>query len=65
LRLKLTLKNALPEDIATSAGISFSINHMAAVVIPALLGMVWIIHSSWFLYIALRFHQQKTEKSSV
>ncbi len=36
-------KIASPEDIASSAGVSFTINHMAAVVVPAVLGMVWIV----------------------
>jgi MFS family permease len=35
-------KIADPEDIASTAGISFTINHIAAVVIPALLGLVWL-----------------------
>ncbi|WP_239059082.1 MFS transporter [Colwellia sp. Arc7-D] len=48
-------KIALPEDIASSAGVSFSINHIAAVVIPALLGMVWIVNSSWVFYIGAGF----------
>lgn len=48
-------KIALPEDIAASAGVSFSINHIAAVVIPALLGMVWIINASWVFYVGAGF----------
>lgn len=48
-------KIAKPEDIASSAGVSFSINHIAAVVIPALLGIVWIINSSWVFYIGAAF----------
>ena len=48
-------KIAKPEDIAASAGVSFSINHIAAVVIPALLGMLWIIHPSWVFYIGAGF----------
>ena len=48
-------KIALPEDIAASAGVSFSINHIAAVVIPALLGMVWIVNTSWVFYIGASF----------
>jgi len=36
-------KIASPEDIASSAGVSFTINHIAAVVVPAALGLVWII----------------------
>lgn len=43
-------KIASPEDIASSAGVSFTINHIAAVVIPAALGLVWIVsHSAVFL----------------
>lgn len=48
-------KIAKPEDIASTAGVSFSINHIAAVVIPALLGMLWIIESSWVFYIGAGF----------
>ena len=48
-------KRSLPQDIASSAGVSFSINHIAAVVIPALLGMLWIINSSWVFYIGAGF----------
>jgi len=48
-------KIASPEDIASTAGVSFSINHIAAVVIPALLGMLWIINSSWVFYIGAGF----------
>lgn len=35
-------KIAAPEDIASTAGVSFSINHIAAVVIPALFGVIWL-----------------------
>jgi hypothetical protein len=35
-------KIADPADFASSAGVSFTINHIAAVVIPALLGLVWV-----------------------
>jgi predicted MFS family arabinose efflux permease len=48
-------KIAQPEDIASTAGVSFSINHIAAVVIPALLGMLWIIESAWVFYIGAGF----------
>ncbi len=48
-------KIALPNDIAASAGVSFSINHIAAVVIPALLGMVWMVNASWVFYIGASF----------
>ncbi len=35
-------KIADPADIASSAGVSFTINHIAAVVLPALLGVLWL-----------------------
>ncbi|WP_028024922.1 MFS transporter [Enterovibrio calviensis] len=35
-------KIADPQDIASTAGVSFTINHIAAVVIPAALGLVWL-----------------------
>jgi predicted MFS family arabinose efflux permease len=35
-------KIADPADIASTAGVSFSINHIAAVVLPIALGLVWI-----------------------
>ena len=43
-------KIADPADIAATSSISFTINHIAAVVLPALLGLVWVInHSTVFL----------------
>jgi hypothetical protein len=48
-------KIALPEDIASSAGVSFSINHIAAVFIPAILGMVWILNNALVFYIGAGF----------
>ncbi|GDY27977.1 MULTISPECIES: MFS transporter [unclassified Agarivorans] len=44
-------KIADPADIASSAGVSFTINHIAAVILPALLGFVWLYSPSlvfWF-----------------
>lgn len=39
-----------PADIAATAGISFTINHIAAVVLPAALGFIWIVnHSAVFV----------------
>jgi len=35
-------KIADPADIASSSGVSFTINHIAAVVIPAAFGMIWL-----------------------
>jgi hypothetical protein len=43
-------KIADPADIASTSSISFTINHIAAVVLPALLGLVWMInHSAVFI----------------
>ncbi len=43
-------KIADPADIAATSSISFTINHIAAVVLPAILGLVWVInHSAVFL----------------
>ena len=43
-------KIADPADIASTSSISFTINHIAAVILPALLGFIWIInHSAVFL----------------
>jgi len=36
-------KIADPADIAASAGVSFTINHIAAVVIPAAFGLLWLL----------------------
>lgn len=35
-------KIADPEDIASTAGVSFTINHIAAVCIPVLFGLIWL-----------------------
>ncbi|MAG75973.1 MAG: MFS transporter [Colwelliaceae bacterium] len=48
-------KIAEPKDIAASAGVSFSINHIAAVVIPALLGVVWLTNPSWVFFVGAGF----------
>jgi len=48
-------KIALPEDMAASAGVSFSINHIAAVGIPALLGILWLVQPDWVFYIGAGF----------
>ena len=43
-------KIADPADIAATSSVSFTINHIAAVVLPALLGLLWVIdHSAVFL----------------
>ncbi|MBE0364478.1 hypothetical protein PULV_a2822 [Pseudoalteromonas ulvae UL12] len=43
-------KIADPKDIASSAGVSFTINHIAAVIIPAVFGMIWLINASLVFY---------------
>jgi len=48
-------KIADPKDMASSAGVSFTINHIAAVIIPAALGMVWIWSHSLVFYIGACF----------
>jgi protein-S-isoprenylcysteine O-methyltransferase Ste14 len=40
-------KIADPADIAPTAGVAFTINHIAAVVIPVLFGLMWLQHPSW------------------
>lgn len=35
-------KIADPKDIATASAVSFTINHIAAVILPVLLGLVWL-----------------------
>ena len=43
IALKSYLKKiADPADIAATSGVSFSINHIAAVILPFVLGLVWI-----------------------
>ena len=48
-------KIADPRDMASSAGVSFTINHIAAVVVPGLLGMVWMYSSSMVFYFGAGF----------
>jgi hypothetical protein len=48
-------KIADPEDIASSAGVSFTINHIAAVVIPAAFGLVWLYDTSLVFYTGAGF----------
>lgn len=44
-------KVADPADMASSAGVSFTINHIAAVVLPAALGLLWVVEPAWVFYI--------------
>ena len=43
-------KIARPDDIAATAGVSFTINHIAAVVIPASFGIVWLYDHALVFY---------------
>ncbi|MET1255364.1 MFS transporter [Aliikangiella maris] len=44
-------KIAAPEDIASSSGVSFTINHIAAVVIPAAFGLIWLANPAMVFYL--------------
>lgn len=48
-------KIADKQDIAATASVSFTINHIAAVVIPVLLGMLWIYSSTLVFLIGAGF----------
>ena len=48
-------KIADPADLASSAGVSFTINHIAAVIIPAALGLVWVVSNSAVFLIGTGF----------
>ncbi|SFC00785.1 MFS transporter [Pseudoalteromonas denitrificans] len=48
-------KIADPKDIASSAGVSFTINHIAAVVIPASFGLIWLYDKSYVFYAGTGF----------
>ena len=48
-------KIADPSDLASSAGVSFTINHIAAVIIPAALGLVWVVSNSAVFLIGTGF----------
>ena len=48
-------KIADPKDMASSAGVSFTINHIAAVLIPAALGYVWIQSNALVFFIGAGF----------
>ncbi len=44
-------KIADPADMASTAGVAFTINHIAAVVIPVTFGMIWLVSPSSIFYI--------------
>ena len=48
-------KIADPKDIASSAGVSFTINHIAAIFVPIILGFLWIYSNSLVFFIGAFF----------
>ncbi|MFT5789353.1 MAG: hypothetical protein ACI8SJ_001469 [Shewanella sp.] len=48
-------KIADPKDIAATMSVSFTINHIAAVIIPALLGLLWLTSPALVFYIGAGF----------
>lgn len=48
-------KIANPADIASTAGVSFTINHIAAVVIPVIFGALWITSPALVFYVGAFF----------
>ena len=48
-------KIADPKDMASTAGVSFTISHIAAIVIPAALGLVWMWSTSLVFFIGAGF----------
>ncbi len=48
-------KIADPADMASSAGVSFTINHIAAVIVPAALGLVWVVSNASVFLIGTGF----------
>ncbi|WP_415224864.1 MFS transporter [Psychromonas sp.] len=48
-------KIADPKDLSATAGVSFTINHIAAVIIPVVLGMLWLKSPDLVFYIGVVF----------
>ena len=48
-------KIADPKDLASSAGVTFTINHIASVIVPAALGLVWMSSHALVFYIGTGF----------
>lgn len=44
-------KIADPADMASTAGVSFTINHIAAVVIPVVFGVIWLASPATVFFI--------------
>ena len=43
-------KIADPEDMASTAAVAFTINHIAAVVVPLIFGVIWLISPAWVFF---------------
>lgn len=48
-------KIADPKDLASSAGVTFTINHIASVIVPAALGLVWMSSHALVFFIGTAF----------
>ena len=48
-------KIAEPEDIAPTAAVAFTINHISAVFLPILLGYIWLLSPSYVFFAAAGF----------
>lgn len=48
-------KIAAPKDIAATMSVSFTINHIAAVVIPVLLGLLWLESNKMVFFVGVGF----------
>jgi len=48
-------KIADPKDLASSAGVTFTINHIASVIVPAALGLVWMSSHALVFFIGTGF----------
>ncbi|WP_041053898.1 MFS transporter [Vibrio owensii] len=44
-------KIADPADMASTAGVAFTINHLLAVVVPVTFGLIWVINPAWVFMI--------------
>jgi hypothetical protein len=56
IALKSYLKKiADPADMAATAGVSFSINHIAAVILPFALGLLWVISPAMVFIVGAMF----------
>jgi MFS family permease len=42
-------------DMAGTAGVGSSINHVAAIGIPVVLGLIWVVHPDWVFYLGAGF----------